>query len=200
MNNMEVPKSANEAYKVVPAGPINDAKPLENKENIVGQAATASKSVRFKVPANIDDEEDWQHEKVINELKKKIEDLENDKLILGLQLTKSHQDEIFKENEILKLQLKSMDAMVEENYEMKEELVRLREMTYEERMKDMAEENKGLKKRTGELLIELTDVKAELFELKKSTSHIPKEGKLQPKFNPVFGMPARPQTASTRKN
>ena len=73
-------------------------------------------------------------------------------------------------------------------------------MTYEERMKDMAEENKTLRKRTGELLIELTDVKGELFELKKNTSHIPKEGKIQAKFNPFGGLPARPQTASTRKN
>ena len=62
----------------------------------------------------------------------------------------------------------------------------------------MAEENKALKRRTGELLIELTDVRNELYELKHSTAHIPKEGKLQSKFN-AFGLPARPQTASTRK-
>ena len=35
MNNMEVPKSAT-VYKIVPAAPMNDSKPLENKENIVG--------------------------------------------------------------------------------------------------------------------------------------------------------------------
>ena len=54
---------------------------------VVGQ--NERKSVRFKVPANIDDDEDWQHEKEIKDLKKKVEELENDKLILGLQLTKS---------------------------------------------------------------------------------------------------------------
>ena len=79
---------------------------------------------------------------------------------------------------MLKLQLKSMDAMVEENQDLKEELMRLREMTYEERMKDMAEENKALKRRVGEILIELTDVKTERTELRKATAHIPKEGKL----------------------
>ena len=72
-------------------------------------------------------------------------------------------------------------------------------MTYEERMKEMAEENKALKRRTGELLIELTDVRTELDELKQNTAHIPKEGKLQSKFN-AFGLPTRPSTASTRKN
>ena len=71
-------------------------------------------------------------------------------------------------------------------------------MTYEERMKEMAEENKALKRRTGELLIELTDVRTELTELKTATAHIPKEGKLMPKFT-AFGLPTRPSTASTRK-
>ena len=41
------------------------------------------------MPADIDDDEDWQHEKEIKDLRKKVEELENDKLILGLQLTKS---------------------------------------------------------------------------------------------------------------
>ena len=68
--------------------------------------------------------------------------------------------------------------MVEENSDLKAELTRLRAMTYEDRMKEMAEENKTLKRRTGELLIELTEVKDELYELKKNTAHIPKEGVL----------------------
>ncbi len=41
-------------------------------------------------------------------------------------------------------------------------MTRLREMTYEDRMKEMAEENTSLKQRTGELLIELTEAKMEL--------------------------------------
>ena len=52
-----------------------------------------------------------------------------------------------------------MDAMVDENYDLKEEIERMRSMTHEDRMKDMAEENKTLKRRTGELLIELTEVR-----------------------------------------
>ena len=89
MNSMEVPKPAAEAYKIVPAAPVKDPKPLENKENIGGVGQTAGKNVRFKVPADIDDDEDWQHEKEIKDLRKKVEELENDKLILGLHLTKS---------------------------------------------------------------------------------------------------------------
>ncbi len=65
--------------------------------------------------------------------------------MLGLQLTKSHQDQIFSENEMLKLQLKSMDAMVDENYDLKDELERLRGMTDDDRTKEIAEENKALK-------------------------------------------------------
>ena len=68
--------------------------------------------------------------------------------------------------------------MVEENSDLKAELNRLRTMTYEDRMKEMAEENKTLKRRTGELLIELTEVKDVLHALKKNTAHIPKEGVL----------------------
>ena len=74
-------------------------------------------------------------------------------------------------------------------------------MTYEDRMKDMAEENKSLKRRTGELLIELCDVKAERDKLKRETSHIPREGVLaQPRVMPFSGLPARPGTAQVRKN
>ena len=172
MNDWEVPKPPT-VFKVVPPSdsPVKGEDPLGDKEN-----QPEGKSVRFKVPADIDDDEEWQHEKEIKALKKQIEDLENDKLILGLQLTKSHQDKIYSENEMLKLQLKSMDAMVDENYDLKEELERLRGMTDDDRMKEIAEENKALKTRTGELLIELTEVKDEMKKLKASTHHIPKEG------------------------
>ena len=54
MNDMEVPKPAVEPYKIVTAAPNEN--PLENKENINQEAR---KSVRFKVPADIDDDEDW---------------------------------------------------------------------------------------------------------------------------------------------
>ena len=90
--------------------------------------------------------------------------------------------------------------MVEENTDLKEELTRLRSMTYEDRMKEMAEENKTLKRRTGELLIELTTVKDALFELKHNTAHIPKEGLLPPKMAAFGGLPARPSTASVRRD
>ena len=58
MNDMEVPKSSIEAYKIVLAGPNeNITNPLENKENLGD--TERRKSVRFKVPANIDDDEEW---------------------------------------------------------------------------------------------------------------------------------------------
>jgi len=39
-------------------------------------------------------------------------------------------------------------------------------MTWDTRVKGIAEENKDLKKRNGELLVEMADVKAELAKVK----------------------------------
>lgn len=59
-----------------------------------------------------------------------------------------------------------MFILSEENTELKDELEKMRAMTYDDRIKIVGTENLNLKKRNGELLVEITDVKAELAKLK----------------------------------
>lgn len=47
----------------------------------------------------------------------------------------------YKENEMMKMELKNMYMLVEENKELKEELDHQKNLTYEDRMKEMAKEN-----------------------------------------------------------
>ena len=54
---------------------------------------------------------------------------------------------------MLKLQLKSLNAMVEENRDLKEELQKVRDMPYDLRVKEVSRDNERLRKRTGELLV-----------------------------------------------
>ena len=63
--------------------------------------------------------------------------------------------------------------MVDENKSMKGELERLKAMTFNDRIQEVADENKQLKRRNGELLVEMTDVKDELWKLKQSVKHLP---------------------------
>ena len=65
MNELEVPQPPVESYKI----PVNP-NPKDNKEN-----AGPSKAVRFQTPANIDDEEEWEHEKDIKAMRKLIDEL-----------------------------------------------------------------------------------------------------------------------------
>ena len=87
---------------------------------------------------------------------------------------------------MLKLQLKSLHVMVEENKDLKEELQRLRDMPYDLRVKEVTRDNERLRKRTGELLVELTDAQTELAELRSLTAHIPKDGKIVAKTDARF--------------
>ena len=51
-----------------------------------------------------------------------------------------------------------MYAIQEENKDLREDLDRLKSMTYEDRMKEAMEENKRLRRRNGELIIKVTDL------------------------------------------
>ena len=115
-------------------------------------------------------------------------------------------NEVYEENEGLKDQLATMFAMADENKTLKEDLERLRAMSYDTRVKEVAEENKKLKRRNGELLIEMTDAKAELEKLKSSTKFLPnaalgKDSAISAEqaahlLGTATMLPARPKTAA----
>ena len=80
MNELEVPKPPIESHKI----PVS-VKSKEDKEN-----SGKAKSVRFATPANIDDEEEWEHEKDVKELRGVIEQLQSENYRLKQKLDKSH--------------------------------------------------------------------------------------------------------------
>ena len=63
---------------------------------------------------------------------------------------------------MLKMEIKNMYAIQEENKDLKEDLERLKSMTYEDRMKEAMEENKRLRRRNGELIIKVTDLESQI--------------------------------------
>jgi cell shape-determining protein MreC len=72
---------------------------------------------------------------------------------LRKQLEAKNYDEVYKENELLKKEVKSMYILLDENNDLREELERLRQMSYNDRVKESGEENQKLRRRNGELLI-----------------------------------------------
>ncbi len=55
-----------------------------------------------------------------------------------------------------------MQILQDENEDLREEVARLKAMSYEERVKEIGEENHRLRRRNGELLIQNTDLQAEI--------------------------------------
>ena len=90
-------------------------------------------------------------------------------------MTQKHYDEVYQENERLQKLLKNMHSLMEENELMRAELDVLRSSTFDERTAEVADDNTRLKRRNGELQIELLDTKAELNKLKKSVAHLPND-------------------------
>lgn len=72
---------------------------------------------------------------------------------LRKQLEAKNYEEVYKENELLKKEVKSMYILLDENNDLREELERLRQMSYDDRVKESGEENQKLRRRNGELLI-----------------------------------------------
>ena len=62
----------------------------------------------------------------------------------------------------MKRERKSMQILQDENEDLREEVARLKAMSYEERVKEIGEENHRLRRRNGELLIQNTDLQAEI--------------------------------------
>jgi cell shape-determining protein MreC len=53
----------------------------------------------------------------------------------------------------MKKELKNMQVLLDENQDLREELERIRSMSYDERVSKIGEENQKLRRRNGELLI-----------------------------------------------
>ena len=83
-------------------------------------------------------------------------------------MEKKTYSETYRDNELLKLELKNMYAIEEENRDLREDLDRLKSLTYEDRMKEMVEENQRLRRRNGELIIKMSDMEDQMRDLKNS--------------------------------
>lgn len=90
----------------------------------------------------------------------------------------------------MKMELKNMYLLMEENKDLKEDLERLKSLTYEDRMKQILEENQQIRRRNGELLIKCT-------ELEQQMQNMVQEQEKSAHFDRILGpVPAsRPQTS-----
>ena len=97
------------------------------------------KSVKFASKAEEDDE-GWQNAE-IKKLELRITELLVTNEELKEKLERKRYDEVYRENELLKMELKNMYAIQEENKDLREDLDRMRSLTYEDRMKEALDEN-----------------------------------------------------------
>jgi hypothetical protein len=65
------------------------------------------------------------------------------------------------------MELRNMEILLDENNDLKAEIVKLKELNVDEKSKALAEENQRLKRRNGELVIKVTDIEMELNKLKQ---------------------------------
>jgi hypothetical protein len=73
---------------------------------------------------------------------------------LKKKLEKKKYDQVYKDNQLLQLELKNMYILEQENKDLKEDYDRLKALSYDEKIKQMAQENAALRKRNGMLLIQ----------------------------------------------
>ena len=130
----------------------------ENQKSLPG--LKTKKSVKF-ASSRVEDDDGWQSQE-IKKLEARITELLVINEDLNQKLAKKRYDEVYKENEILKMEIKNMYAIEEENKDLREDLERLKSMTYEDRMKEAMEENKRLRRRNGELIIKVTDLESQI--------------------------------------
>lgn len=158
--------------------------------------------MRFKVPGENDDSNDWQQTE-IKRLQRQVEQLQQDKATLQKKLDQKYFDEVYKENDRLKMELRNMEILLDENNDLKEELTKLKSLDYDDRTKLITEENQRLKRRNGELVIQVTDLEAKMRELKREQAVVPKsrqEGGMSGMFATTTGFFPRPQTAMHRSS
>ena len=68
----------------------------------------------------------------------------------------------YRENERLQMEVKNMWIIQEENKDLREDLERLKKTTYDQKVKDMQDENQTLRKRNGALLVEMEHHKSKV--------------------------------------
>ena len=73
----------------------------------------------------------------------------------------------YRENERLQMEVKNMWILQEENKDLREDLDRLQKTSYDQKVKDMQDENQTLRKRNGALLVENEQFKAKIKELEQ---------------------------------
>eukprot|EP00347_Sterkiella_histriomuscorum_P012554 403368121 len=140
------------------------------KENHMQQqipALKVKKTVKFSKPSIDDDGNTWQHDE-IKKLEAKCAELICDNEEYKLKLQQRHFDHVYKENERLKMELKNMYILEEENKDLREELEQLKSLTYEEKVRQLVDENYNLKKRNGMLLIQVSELESKTNDLSRS--------------------------------
>lgn len=128
-----------------------------------------------------------------------MELLQQDKATLQKKLDQKYFDEVYRENDRLKMELRNMEILLDENNDLKAELAKLRAMDNDDRTKAVTDENARLKRRNGELVIQVTEMEAKMRELKREQAVVPKT-RDQGMFATTTGFFPRPQTAMHRSS
>jgi aspartyl/asparaginyl-tRNA synthetase len=81
---------------------------------------------------------------------------------LKTQLIEKNMAEVYRENKMLKLEIKNMYLLLEENKDLKEQLQHFKSISYDERIKLVNQENERLQIRIGELLHQNDELKKKL--------------------------------------
>lgn len=92
--------------------------------------------------------------------------MERENSKLKKQLDKANYTKVYRDNEMMSLELKNMYILLEENKDLKKELTDLRTMDKSTAQEKLVEENAALKRRNGELLIENEEMKLAVRETK----------------------------------
>ena len=110
----------------------------------------------------------------------------------------------YRENKIMKAELQNMYILNEENKDLKEELLKYKSISYDERMKSMNEENQSMKIRIGQLLERIHDLETRTHEVEASTTEneLSKfQNTIEHNVYPIRTQPLeRPSTAQVRTN
>jgi len=65
------------------------------------------------------------------------------------------------------MELRNMEILLEENNDLKAELFKIKALDNDEKTKEITAENQRLKRRNGELVIQVTDMEMKIRDLKK---------------------------------
>ena len=93
--------------------------------------------------------------------------MEEENAKMKRQLERQNYEKTYRDNEMMKLELKNMYILLEENKDLRAELQTIRITDKSEAEKQLIEENTNLKRRNGLLLIENEDLKKQVDQAKK---------------------------------